>query len=289
MFRGRRAALVAVCAVALAAVTAGCGGGSTSSALQLDPVAAAATKTQNAGAVRFRYALALSGPRLQGRTVPLRGSGAIDGKRVEMRLTFGSMAGRLGPALAKVAHASMKEVALEQGGDYVVYLQLGALSSPLPGGKQWVKVDLTKLGKSAGLDLGSLMSGSQLQPADLLSMLEAEGAGVEKLGPATIHGLATTRYRVKIDMAKALESKGLASPLLSRIAAHLKTVTANVWVAKDGLVRQMRVVYRVPQAAMHLAMTIDLYDYGAHVTIAAPPSSAVFDATQFAQQGLGSH
>jgi hypothetical protein len=34
-------------------------------------------------------------------------------------------------------------------------------------------------------------------------------------------------------------------------------------------------------------MTMDLYDYGAHVTIAAPPSSAVFDATQFAQSGLG--
>jgi hypothetical protein len=38
---------------------------------------------------------------------------------------------------------------------------------------------------------------------------------------------------------------------------------------------------------MHLAMTMDLFDYGAHVTIAAPPSSDVFDATQFAQQGLG--
>jgi hypothetical protein len=35
-------------------------------------------------------------------------------------------------------------------------------------------------------------------------------------------------------------------------------------------------------------MAMDLYDYGAQVDIAAPPSSEVFDATQFAQQGLGS-
>jgi hypothetical protein len=35
-------------------------------------------------------------------------------------------------------------------------------------------------------------------------------------------------------------------------------------------------------------MTMDLYDYGAHVSIAAPPSDQVFDATSFAQQGLGS-
>ena len=33
-------------------------------------------------------------------------------------------------------------------------------------------------------------------------------------------------------------------------------------------------------------MTMDLFDYGANVTIAAPPSSEVFDATPFAQSGL---
>jgi hypothetical protein len=282
--------VAALATAAVAAVTAGCGGGSTSSALQLDPVAAAATKTQNAGAVRFRFTLGMSGAQLEGRTVPLDGSGAIDGKSVQMRFSFGSMAGRLGPGLAKLSHASMKEVALEQGGDYVIYLQLGALSSPLPGGKQWVKVDLTKLGKSAGLDIGALMSGSELQPTDLLSMLKAEGAQVRKLGPATIHGLATTQYRVKIDIAKALESKGLTSPLLSGIAAKMKTVSENVWVGKDGLVRRIRLAHRMPQAGMHLSMTMDLFDYGAHVSIAAPPSSAVFDATEFAQQGLsGTH
>jgi hypothetical protein len=35
-------------------------------------------------------------------------------------------------------------------------------------------------------------------------------------------------------------------------------------------------------------MTMDLYDYGTHVSIAAPPSSDVYDATQMAEQGLGS-
>jgi hypothetical protein len=33
---------------------------------------------------------------------------------------------------------------------------------------------------------------------------------------------------------------------------------------------------------------MDLYDYGAHVDIAAPSSSQVFDATMLAQQGLSS-
>jgi hypothetical protein len=297
MLRGRRAVLAAVLAgAAVAAVTAGCGGGgsSASSALSFDPVAAAATKTQHAGAARIRFAMAMSGLRLQGQTVRLRGTGAIDGTSAEMSFRLGSMLGQMGlpsgAGLGKLRHASMKEVALEQNGDYVMYMRLGFLASHLPGGKQWIELDLSTLGKSAGLDLGKLMSGGQLQPTDLLSMLQAEGAKVHKVGPATIDGVATTHYKVKVDLVKALQSKGLtSSPLLSGIAAKLKTVADDVWVDKSGLVRRIKLAYSVPQAAMHLGMTMDLYDYGAHVSIAAPPSSAVFDATQFAQQRLGTH
>ena len=285
MLRGRRAGIAAALAIAAtAAVTAGCGGGSTSGALRLDPVAAAATKTQNAGAARVRMNLAVSG---RGQRLGMHGSGVIDGTSAEMSFRLGSMAGQLAPQLA---HANLKEIALEQDGDYVIYLKLGSLSSQLPGGKQWIKLDLTKLGKSAGLDLGQLMSSSQLQPTDLLGMLEAEGAKVQKVGPASIDGVATTHYRVKIDMAKALQEKGLTSPMLKDIAGRVKTATDNVWVGKDGLVRRVRLAYSLgtPSGNSQAAMTMNLYDYGAKVSIAPPPSSAVFEATQFAQQGLGS-
>ena len=285
MLRGRRTGIAAALALAaVAAVTAGCGGGSTSSALQLDPVAAAATKTQNAGAARVRLNMAIS---VQGHRLGMHGSGVIDGTSAEMSFKLGSMVGQLAPQLQ---HANLKEIALEEDGDYVIYLKLGFLSSQLPGGKQWVKLDLTKLGKSAGLDLGQLMSGSQLQPNDLLGMLEAEGAKVQKLGPATIDGVATTHYRVKVDLAKALQANGLTSPTLKEIAGRMKTATDQVWIGKDGLVRRVRLAYsmKTQSGNSHAVMTMNLYDYGAHVSIAAPPSSAVFDATQFAQQGLGS-
>jgi hypothetical protein len=283
MLRGRRAGIAAALAIAVAAVTAGCGGGSTS-ALQLDPVAAAATKTQNAGAARVRLNLVVSG---QGQRLGMHGAGAIDGTSAELSLKLGSMAGQMA---AQLGHAKIKEIALEQDGDYVIYMKLGFLSSQLPGGQQWIKVDLTKLGKSAGLDLGQLMSSSQLQPSDLLGMLEADGAKVHKLGPGTIDGVATTHYRVKIDMAKALQAKGLTSPTLKGIAGRTKTAIEDVWIGKDGLVRRVRLAYglETPSGNPHAAMTMDLYDYGAHVSIAAPPSSEVFDATQLAQSGLGS-
>ena len=298
MLRGRTTAIAAAFAIAaVAAVTAGCGGGSTSRALALDPVAAAATKTQNAGAVRIRFTLDLGSPQLQGKPIRLHGSGAIDGTSAEMTFPLGALFRQTGiPAgampnatMAQLRHEKMKEVALEENGDYVVYLGLAFLSSQLPGGKQWIKLDVSKLGKSAGIDLGKLLSGSQLQPSDLLGMLRGEGAEIAKVGPATIDGTTTTHYRVKIDVAKALQAKGLTSPLLGGIAAQMPTVPEDVWIGKDGLVRRVRVSYGFAKAGRraHVGMTMDLFDYGAHVSIAAPPESDVFDATQFAQQGLG--
>jgi hypothetical protein len=279
----RRAGIAAALAIAAtAAVAAGCGGGSTSSALQLDPVAAAATKTQNAGAAHVRMNMKIS---TMGQTLGMSGHGAIDGKSAELSFKLGSM----GAAMpAQLKNASIKEIALEQNGDYVVYMQMPTLSAQLPAGKAWMKLDLSKYGKAQGIDMSQVMSGNQLQPSDLLAMLKAEGGNVQKVGPATIDGVATTQYRVKIDMAKALESKGMGSnPMLKDFASKMKAATDNVWIDKDGLVRRIQFAYGL-SGLMRMSMKMDLSDYGTHVTIAAPPSSQVFDLTQRAQQGLGS-
>jgi hypothetical protein len=288
MRRGRWAAIAAASVVVAAAVvTAGCGGGS-SNALSLDPVAAAATKTEQAGAARIHFDLTFSTPEVQGgKMLRLQGAGAIDGSSSELTV------GGLSPIFQQSgipAGASLKEISLEQNGDYVLYLQLGALAALLPGGQHWIELDLSKLGSSGGLDLGKLLSGSQVQPSDLLSMLKAEGAKISKVGPATVHGAATTHYRVTIDVAKALQAKGLTSPLLAGIAAQKPMVPEDVWIGKDGLVHRIRISFDGGKShtPLQLGMTMDIYDYGIHVSIAAPPSSDVFDATQFAQQGFGS-
>jgi hypothetical protein len=281
MFRGRWAGIAAGVAIAVvAAVAAGCGGGS--NALSLDPVAAAATKTLAAGAARVRFTLALDGPQSAAGSVRVRGTGAIDATSGELTFRLASPLAQLSPG------TTLKEIFLEQNGDYVVYLRLGVLAAQLPGGKHWVELDVSKLGKSAGLDLGKLLSGSQLQPSDVLSMLSSEGAKIRKVGPARIDGTATTHYRVTVDTAKALEAKGLTSPLLAGVAAQLPEVPEDVWIGKDGLVRRIRVsLGPQSQTRLRLNMTMDLYDYGAHVSIAAPPSSDVYDATSMAEQGLG--
>jgi hypothetical protein len=294
MVRGRSAGIAAALAiVAVAAVTSGCGGGTTG-AVALDPVAAAATKSQNAGAAQVHIALAIKNSQIPGkRPLWMNGTGAIDGTSSKLSFPLHKLLLALPPGARpqnltndQLLDSSLKETALEQNGDYVVYLSLGPLvASQLPGGKQWIELDLSKLGKSAGVDLSKLMSGTQFQPGDLLSMLKSDGAMVHKVGPATIDGAATTHYRVSIDVAKALQQKGLTSPALSSAAAKLKTVSENVWIGKDGLLRRIHASYGTAKA--RVALTMNLSDYGTHVTIAAPPSRSVYDATPLAQ-GLGS-
>jgi hypothetical protein len=267
MHRGRWAFAAALAALAAAVVSAGCGGGS---ALALDPVAAAATKTQQAGAAHIRLTLAFSGPR---RHVTVTGHGSIDGTSSELSLGSGSV----------------REISLEQQGDYLLYLRAPFFEARLPGGKQWIELNLSKLGQEAGLGLADLMSGSQVSPGDLLSMLKAEGTKVQKLGAATIDGAATTHYRLTVDLAKAMEAKGLtsSSPLLAGLAARLSTVPVDVWIGNDGLLRRIQVALGSSHSRRHLGLRMDLYDYGADIAIAAPPSTDVFDVTRFAQQRLG--
>jgi hypothetical protein len=286
MLRGRKLALATgLAVVAAAAVTAGCGSGGSAHAVALDPVSAAAAKTQNAGAARIRFSVTLTSPQVAGgKSVAVRGTGAIDGTSSELSMGLGSLLHNAG--LPVGTNGSVKEISLEQNGDYVIYVKSGLAASYLPGGQQWVELDISKLGKSAGVDLTQLLSGSQLQPGDLLSMLKSEGAKVHTVGAATIDGVATTHYRVTVDVAKALQQRGLPSALLGGAAKQLPTIPANVWIGKDGLVRRIQLSYGVAQS--HAAMKMDLYDYGAQVTIAAPPSSSVFDATQLAQSGIGS-
>jgi hypothetical protein len=291
MSRGRWAAVASTLAIAaVAVVTAGCGGGG---ALALDPVAAAATKTEQAGAAHVRFTVAFSGARTHGKTVRISGAGAVDGTSSKLTLRMGSLFRRLGlPAGAassltptQLRHAKLTEITLEQNGDYVVYVGSSLLSTQLPGGQHWVEVDLSKLGKAAGVDLGSLLSGSQFQPGDVLSMLEAEGAKVRSLGPATVRGAATTHYRVQLDVAKALQAKGLNNPLLAAAAANMPKIPLDVWIGKDGLLHRVRAAFAQTEkgAPAHATLTMDVFDYGAHVTIGAPPSGDVFDATQLVQ------
>jgi len=233
----RRVVLIAVLVLPLAA----CGGGSkspTSSVAPLEAVKAAAQKTYAAGS----EALALSANVVaSGQTVALSGNGSFDikSKRGSMKLNV-----KAGPVDTSVDEVLVGTAA---------YLKAPLLTSGLPSGKTWVKIDLAKVHVS-GLDLQSLLAED---PGALLQRLQALKSAT-KVGSDSIG----THYKVKEAAAPA---------------------GYDVWVGDDGYIH--RVV--VSQSSPKVSVTVDLSRFGEKVTAAAPPAAQVYESKNGSLPGLG--
>ena len=275
---GSRRLFAGLALAAAAAVLAGCGVSGT-----VDPVASAATKSQQAGTARVEFTATMSSPTLGGVPLTMTGGGLVGDGRAELSMDMAGLFKQLGAPAG--FDTTMKAVYLNEGGDYVFYLRMGMLDGKIPGGKQWLKLDLSKLGSSLGVDFDKLMgnaSGPMQDPSQLLTMLRATSGDVQNLGTETVDGVEATHYRADVDLAKAAKLAGVSAPALEHLAQSVpSTMPEDVWIGTDGLVHRIRVAYtQTTQAApMSMTMTENLTDYGTSATIAAPDSSVVYDAT----------
>jgi hypothetical protein len=235
----RRAFALALLPLALAA----CGGGgsksSSSGAAPVDAVKAAAQKTYAAGS----EALALTANvDASGQAVALSGTGAFDTKAARGSMQLEVKAGPVATTADEVLVGT------------AVYLKAPLLTSSLPDGKTWVKLDLTKVHVS-GLDLQSLLAQN---PGDELKTLQALKSAT-KVGSDRIG----THYRVQ---------------------AATGTISGyDVWVGDDGYIHRVIVAEAQPKAAV----TLDLSKFGEKVTAAAPPAAQVYESKNGSIPGLG--
>ena len=184
-----------------------------------------------------------------------------------------------------------------------IYMHLaGTLAQGLPAGKSWVSVDLNAVSEAKlGASLSSLTQTSEANPAQMLSYLQAVSqSGVHKAGTATLRGVSTTEYDATVDLKKlaAMQKTPAAQQAISKVAAQMGTsgYPMNVWIGQDGLVYQMQFsINEDPTAAssapagtspaaagptaIAVTATIQLYDYGAPVTVTAPPTQQTDDLT----------
>src|SRR3954447_14275829 len=193
-----------------------------------DVVAQAADKTASAGGAKVAFTIDAAGQ-------PMRGTGFMDA---------GSRKGRIRFALPQ-GQGAMETVFLKR----VVYLHLPEkLAASVPGGKPWLKLDLDKLAKTQGFDLGALQqSTSGSDPSQQLDQLRGAGQ-VKRVGTEKIRGAQTTHYRAKIDLRKAAEK----APAAQRDAARrgierliklegTSTLPVDVWLDDQGRLRRERV------------------------------------------------
>jgi hypothetical protein len=165
----------------------------------------------------------------------------------------------------------------------VVYLHLPEkLSAQVPGGKPWLKLDLDKLGKAQGIDLGALQSTtSNNDPTQQLDQLRGAGE-VKRVGSEKVRGTQTTHYRAKVDLRKAADKAPAAQRAAARRSVErliklegASTLPVEVWIDDQGRLRRERVAQKIQ--GQSLDFTMDLYDFGTREALKAPPASQTQD------------
>ena len=276
-----RRVLVALALTALAGGLTACG---VSNAV--DPVAAAATKSQSAGGFKTSLKLSLTA---NGRRLTMTGHGTFGDKQGELDLDMPDLFGPLGAPSG--TDATIKVLYVTEDGDPVMYMQLGLLAGQLPGGKTWMRIDLAKAGKAAGIDLGQLMGGAGQNPSDWLALLRSNGEFSE-VGHETVDGAETTHYHGTVDLQKAAAGDGPAAATIKRLLAlgAPTTYPLDVWVDDAGYIRQFAMSYdeTLSGSTVSMSMIMGMSDYGTTVDVSAPPADQVFDATDLAAQGAAS-
>lgn len=239
----------------------------------LNAIAAAAERTQNESGGRTAMRTVISSP-VQSESFTISGLGAFDAEgRTEATLRFRR------PESNELVEMQMlaSESAMYMSSD---------LFGSLPGGKEWMGLDLSFLDESeAPVPIEGDAMGE-------LELLEAVADDVQKLGQEDVRGVPTTRYRGKVDNSERAEQ--LREEGAEELAAKLeqgRPLQIEVWIDADGLVRRMRYINvereEGDEKATTTDMRVDFFDFGIEPEIELPDSNEVFDATTIAKEAAG--
>jgi hypothetical protein len=260
---GRRVGATVVLGLALA--VAGCGGHSASAPKPTNAIERAALKTSQAGSMHADFTI--SGTGVQG-----SGSGVFNGG--------GNRSGQLSMNIT----ASGQQLSIDSVIDgNTIYLRSPAITRQLPGGKQWVKLDLDKAAKQNNSSLNGLLNANP-SPSGPLSYLLGSTV-VKKVGSDKVRGVATSRYQVTVDLNRAADNiSGAERDALKQAikAGGSSTQLLDVWTDDQGYVRKVQ--YQAPGASKS-TLTMELHDFGSPVSISDPPTNQVVDILQ--SLGLG--
>lgn len=264
-------------AAALAAASAsGCGAedkakdAAHDAAAAIDPVAQAATATeQQQGGVAMTLRGGISAA---GQSLPMQGHGVVDRKGRSGTFTITMTAG--GRSI------SMDEVLAGR----IIYIKSDLFGGKLPGGRHWLKLDLSAAAAKQGIDLDALGGSATQDPAQALDYLKGAGTS-RKVGSETVAGTPTTRYHVDVDLRKVAaksddaDAKSSVEKLIRTTGTA--TIPVDVWVDAKHLVRREKLDYAmtVQGQKARLTMTIDLTKFGVPVDARPPAAGDTADLT----------
>jgi predicted small lipoprotein YifL len=264
----RRFPLIALLVLLVGVVLAGCGSDGPDGS-PAEVLAAATKQTQDAKSSRVAIDVSTAGAQ----PVKVTGEGVFDyaGKgTLNLDLPFGENG----------APARVESII---DGDTVYQKFPPELAARLPGGKQWLKYSLKDLQESQG---GGAAAGTSNDPTQSLTFLRGISGEVTEVGKEDVRGDEATHYKATIDLQKAAAAAGPQKPAFDQLISQFAGTTfpADIWIDDEGRVRKM--VYTADikpsgsTAAEKATTSLELFDFGAEVTINPPPASEVTDASE---------
>ena len=255
-----------VCASALV----GCAGGDT---LALDPVAQAANTTAKTTSSRFDFRASINAG--SAGSFSFNGNGVFDGKNKSgwMNMHFA-----MPPAVQLQLGSTDPSMEMVFDGSHglVMYMRSQLFDKMVPTGK-WVKMDLEKIAKKEGLDLGAIMNVNRADPSQSLRMLMAS-SNARVTGSERIRGVQTTHYAFTIDFAKLAHDNKAFKQLQE--ATGSVSAPAEAWIDAKGRVRRLAVTMSMGGqlgTPMTMMMTEELYDFGVRANVTPPADDLVVD------------
>lgn len=199
------------------------------------------------------------------RTVRVDADGKIDFASPKMKLTLKGQGSR--------------SLQLRRVGKYVYMQYPSQAPGQLPSGTSWVAIDQTKLGKKRfGVSYAQLQQGLTTNPMQPLRYLRGV-SDVTKAGTATVGGVTTTHYKVKVDLRKLSrrldgDARRGVRTMIERLGGA--TLPLQLWLDERGRVRKEKLDLRLTTRGGRKAvvdMTVRFSDFGTPVRVSAPPGN----------------
>jgi hypothetical protein len=290
----------ALCTATLVAVLlAGCGG--STAGTPVEDLTHVAEASRNADSAAFELELEQS---MGSDAFSLTAEGAFDTASQQARLSFdlsslaelfssfGAAFGAEGDDLEGFGDpANWTLQAIQDGTRF--YVSSPLFESALPAGKTWISGDLAQIGREQGFDLGQIGAFGKSDPRDMLDMLRATTGQLEEVGRDEIRGVEATHYRTTLDLdelrarLEKLEAKGVVDGFIESIeSSGMQEVPLDVWVDADSLVRRLVMTISTKQSGRtaKASFSMDVFDYGEPVEVAAPPASEVVEGSELSKR-----
>lgn len=149
------------------------------------------------------------------------------------------------------------------------------IKGPWPSGTRYLRFDLDRLGRAAGIDT-TLRDLQSLDPAKTAALLGKAADDVSSAGRGTIGGVPVQRYRARVRLDKLVAS--LTGGGQAGAAGMLEDSTMTVEVAIDGddRIRGVALDGAIGPATITTRAQITAFDRDIRVAV---PSAGVYDVT----------